>query len=122
MATLNLIFQCLSYVLCHFDFELFLVLRHAITLTLLPTLHHYYYFTTTTSSHTWCLKFSWSPSCSPTIHPYTYICIFVCTYIRMYVHKNIQKYVCMYIHTCYVLTNPPIPSSRCKYFVVLRPV
>jgi hypothetical protein len=31
----------------------------------------------------------------------------------------IHTYVCMYVHTCYVLTNP---SSRCKYFVVLRPV
>jgi hypothetical protein len=33
-------------------------------------------------------------------------------------------YVCMYvcIHTCYVLTNPPIPCSRCKCFVFLRPV
>ena len=30
--------------------------------------------------------------------------------------------VCVYVHTCYVLTKPPIPSSRCKCFVVLRPV
>ena len=36
-----------------------------------------------------------------------------CMYVFMY--------VCMYIHTCCVLTNPPIPSSRCKYFVVLCP-
>ena len=28
----------------------------------------------------------------------------------------------MYVHISYVLTNPPIPTSRCKYFVVLRPV
>ena len=33
-------------------------------------------------------------------------------------------YACIHTHvyTCYVLSNPPIPSSRCKYFVVLRPV
>ena len=29
---------------------------------------------------------------------------------------------CMYVHTCCVLTNTPIPSSRCKHFVILRPV
>ena len=27
----------------------------------------------------------------------------------------------MYVHTCCVLTNPPIPSLRCKYFVILHP-
>jgi hypothetical protein len=34
-------------------------------------------------------------------------------------------YAGMYVHTCYVLTNPPIPyipSSRCKHFINLRPV
>ena len=30
--------------------------------------------------------------------------------------------VCIYVHTCSVLTNPPIPSSRCKHFVFLRPI
>jgi hypothetical protein len=38
-----------------------------------------------------------------------------------------EAYACihvgnMHVHTCYVLTNPPIPSSRCKCFVFLRPV
>jgi hypothetical protein len=32
----------------------------------------------------------------------------------MYVYTN--------VHTCYVLTKPPIPSSRCKHYVFLRPV
>jgi hypothetical protein len=36
---------------------------------------------------------------------------------RLHLH-NI--YMCMYVHTCYVLTISPIPSSRCKRFVVLR--
>ena len=27
-----------------------------------------------------------------------------------------------YVRTCYVPTNPFIPSSRCKHFVILRPV
>jgi hypothetical protein len=41
------------------------------------------------------------------------ICILcVCVSVGMY----------LYIDTCYVLTNPPIPSSRCKCFVFLRPV
>jgi hypothetical protein len=31
---------------------------------------------------------------------------YVCMYIRIYV----CIYVCIYIHTCCVLTNPPIPS------------
>ncbi len=39
---------------------------------------------------------------------------------------NVYMYVCYVciirtVHTCCVLTNPPIPSSRCKHFVVLRP-
>ena len=38
--------------------------------------------------------------------------------IRMYA----CMYGCMYVYTCCVLTNPPIPSSRCNHFVVLRPV
>jgi hypothetical protein len=53
------------------------------------------------------------------------ICIHVCTYIRMYVCVCVCMYVCMYIrmhlHTGYVQTNPPIPSSRCKHFVFLCP-
>ena len=28
----------------------------------------------------------------------------------------------MYVHTSGVLTNPPIPFSRCKHLVILRPV
>jgi len=40
--------------------------------------------------------------------------------VCMYVY--ICMYVYTYVHTYYVLTNPPIPSSRCKCFVVLRPV
>ncbi len=43
----------------------------------------------------------------------TYVCIHLCMYACMY-HT--------YVHTCYVLTNPLIPSSRCKCFVLLRPV
>ncbi len=35
---------------------------------------------------------------------------------------DIYIHVCIYVYTCYVLTNPPIPSSRCNHFVVLRPV
>jgi hypothetical protein len=34
----------------------------------------------------------------------------------------VYMYVCVYVYTCYVLTKPPIPSSRCKCFVFLRPV
>ena len=30
-------------------------------------------------------------------------------------------YIRMHLHTGYVQTNPPIPSSRCKHFVFLRP-
>jgi hypothetical protein len=33
-----------------------------------------------------------------------------------------HAYVHMYVCTCYVLTNPPIPFSRCKCFMFLRPV
>ncbi len=39
-----------------------------------------------------------------------YVCMRVCLYVYI-----------IRIHTCYVLTKPPIPSSRCKCFVVLRP-
>ena len=28
----------------------------------------------------------------------------------------------MYVHTCNVLTNPPIPSSPCNHIVILRPI
>jgi hypothetical protein len=39
------------------------------------------------------------------MHAYIYVCM----------------YVCLYVHTCYILIIPPIPSSRCKHFVFLRP-
>ena len=39
---------------------------------------------------------------------------------RLFTWPVFSRY--MYVHTCYVLTNPPIPSSRCKCFVVIRPV
>ncbi len=29
--------------------------------------------------------------------------------------------ICMYVYTCYGPINPPISSSRCKHFVILRP-
>ena len=52
---------------------------------------------------------------------YTYVCIYVCMYdVCMYVY--ICTYTYVYVHTCCVLTKPPIPSWRCKDFVVLRPV
>ena len=41
------------------------------------------------------------------------ICMCVCVCVCMDVR--------MYVYTCYVLTSPPIPSSRCKHFVGLRP-
>jgi hypothetical protein len=44
---------------------------------------------------------------------HTYLCMYVCIYMHIYV----CMYVYTYIHTCYVLNNPPIPSSRCKCFV-----
>jgi hypothetical protein len=56
------------------------------------------------------------------------ICVCVCVRERERERERecISMYVCMcvytYVHTCYVLTNPPIPSSRCKCFVFLRPV
>jgi len=54
-----------------------------------------------------------------------YVCMYVCISVHLYICMSVCLYVCMYIHTyirmCYVLTNPPIPSSRCKDFVVLRP-
>jgi hypothetical protein len=35
------------------------------------------------------------------------VCMCICVYV--------------YVYTCYVLTNPPIPSSRSKRIVILRP-
>ena len=62
------------------------------------------------------------------LHTYTYTYIHTCinatnwtSYLHVYIHTCIRMYVCN-LHTCYVLTNPPSPSSRCKYFVVFRPV
>ena len=48
------------------------------------------------------------------------LCMYVYTYVCMYVCMHACMHVCMYVHTYYVLTNPPIPSSHCKCFVVLR--
>ena len=66
------------------------------------------------------------------MYVYTYVCISMYVYLCMYIggpflarvlmYVCIHAYVCMYIHTCCVLTKPPIPSSRCKCFVFLRPV
>ncbi len=61
-----------------------------------------------------------------------YVCVrvYACIYVCMNVFMHVYTYVCMYvyascvciIHTCYVLIDPPIPSSRCKHFVFLRPI
>ena len=54
------------------------------------------------------------------------LCLFlhICMYVISF-HNDAYIHVCMYIHTyvhtCYVLTNPPIPSSHCKHFVFLSP-
>ena len=48
-----------------------------------------------------------------------YVCVYVCTYVC--IHRPIQNSPCLYVHTCYILTNPHILSSRCKHFVFLRP-
>jgi hypothetical protein len=61
---------------------------------------------------------------------YTYIHTYIHTYIytkmsEMGLAQDMQQEVYIYVHTCYVLIYPPIPyiaSTRCKYFVVLRPV
>jgi hypothetical protein len=49
-----------------------------------------------------------------------------CSDTHTHTHTNMYIYTCMYVytyvHTCCVLTNTPIPSSRCNHFVVLRPV
>ena len=50
-----------------------------------------------------------------------YVCMYVCMCVSMYVCMYACMYVCMYIrmyvHTCFVLTNPSIPSSRCKHCI-----
>jgi len=45
-------------------------------------------------------------------------CVRMCVSIT-HTHTHTRVCVCMdaYIHTCCVLTNLPIPSSRCKHFV-----
>ena len=57
-----------------------------------------------------------------------YRCVYVC--VCVYVHKcyacvrmNTCVYVCVcvYVHERYILTNPPIPSSPCKYLAILCP-
>jgi hypothetical protein len=60
-----------------------------------------------------------------TLYVYLSTHLSIDVYLIIYLNIHIGMYVCiirMYIRTCYVLTNPPIPSSRSKYFVVLRPV
>ena len=61
------------------------------------------------------------------IYVYTYKRSYVCMYIRMYIDTYVcmylHTYVCTYyVHTCYVLTNPPIQSSPCNHIVILRPI
>jgi hypothetical protein len=49
------------------------------------------------------------------------VCVCVCVCVYVCVCVCVCVYVCAYVHTCYVLyvlTNPPIPSSRCKCFVI----
>ena len=51
-----------------------------------------------------------------------YIHMYVCLYVYTYVCRYACLHVCItYVYTRYVLTNAPIPSSRCKHFVNLRP-
>ena len=52
----------------------------------------------------------------------------MCVYIYIYIYighwgeRPSRQIICMYVvHTYYVLTNPPIPSSRSKHFIFLRP-
>jgi hypothetical protein len=57
---------------------------------------------------------------SPCTYVCMYVCIYVCMHVCMYVSVYVHTmYVCMYV--CYVLTNPSIPSSRSKRFILLRP-
>jgi hypothetical protein len=59
---------------------------------------------------------------------FMYVCIHThCWALCGIPHTAARRPICIYVlhtyvHTCYVLTNPPIPSSRCKCFVFLRPV
>jgi hypothetical protein len=54
--------------------------------------------------------------CVCVLYIYIHIHTYVCMYVRMYGHVR------MYVHTCCVIINPPIPSSRFKHFVFLRPI
>jgi hypothetical protein len=58
----------------------------------------------------------------------SYVCMYVCMYVYTCIYCDpisppiLYTHIHTYIHTCYVLTKPPIPSSRYNHFVVLRPV
>jgi hypothetical protein len=41
--------------------------------------------------------------------------------LSVFVRMCICVSICMYVHTCYVLTNPPIPSSPCDHIINLSP-
>jgi hypothetical protein len=56
------------------------------------------------------------------VYVYMCVCVCVCVSVCIYICMVACMKLCMYVHTCYVLTKPPIPSSRCKCFVFLRPV
>jgi hypothetical protein len=48
----------------------------------------------------------------------SWICIYIYIYIYAYIYMHIYIYAHtynMYVHTYYVLTNPPIPSSPCNH-------
>ena len=45
--------------------------------------------------------------------------MYVCVHVCMCVCVCVCIYT--YVRTCYVLTNPSIPSSRSKHFIFLRP-
>ena len=45
----------------------------------------------------------------------------VCIHTHTHTHTNTHTHTHTYVHTCYVLVNPPIPSSPCKHLVFLRP-
>ena len=57
------------------------------------------------------------PGVIPPLPCIIYVSICMCVYVCMYE----CMYACMYVLTCYVLTNPPIPSSPSKHFIKLRP-
>ena len=40
---------------------------------------------------------------------YTHTHMYMCMYIYTYICICVCMYVCMYVHTCYVLISPPMP-------------